>query len=64
MLRESKVVKSRDGWKNKAIERGVEVRRCNKALGRYKMKINQLKFLLELNGIEDTTTGHFKKNFD
>jgi hypothetical protein len=61
MLLESKVAKSRDGWKNKAKERGVEVRRCTKALHRHKIKINQLKFLLELNDIEDTTIADGKK---
>ena len=64
MLRESKVINSRDSWKNKAIERGTEVRRCNKALHRHKVKINLLKHLLELHGIEDTTMTNCKKNFD
>jgi hypothetical protein len=55
MLQVSKLVKSRDNWKSETIQARTEVRRCHKAVKRYKVKINLLKLLLEVNGIEDTT---------
>ena len=52
MFRKNEIVKSRDRWKCKAQARGYEVRRCSKALKRHKIKINLLKHLLQVHGID------------
>ena len=58
----SKLIKSRDEWKIKAKERGAEVRRCHKAMNRYKVQINRQKLLIDKHGIEDPVIQSNKKN--
>jgi uncharacterized coiled-coil DUF342 family protein len=43
MLQYSKVVRSRDEWKRKAVERAEEIREHRKAQKRHQRKIAQLK---------------------
>ena len=39
----SKILKSRDEWKNKAVERATEIRECRKTQKRHLEKIAELK---------------------
>jgi hypothetical protein len=43
MLQYSKVVKSRDEWKNKAVQRAGDIREHRKAKNRYLETIDKLK---------------------
>lgn len=42
MLQHSKVIRSRDAWKRKAVERAEALREQRKTLQRYRHKIAQL----------------------
>ena len=43
MLQQSKLLKSRDEWKNKAVERATENRELRRAQKRHQEKIAELK---------------------
>jgi uncharacterized protein YlxW (UPF0749 family) len=42
MLQRSKIIRSRDGWKLKAVRRAEEIREHRKTQQRYRQKIAQL----------------------
>ncbi len=43
MLQRSKIIRSRDEWKHKAVQRAGEIREHRKTQRRYQQKIAQLK---------------------
>lgn len=60
MVQRSKLLRSRDEWKSKAIKRGYEVREHRKTQKRYQEKIAELKIQLQV--MEQTKED--KKNTD
>ena len=53
MLQRSKIIRSRDEWKMKAVQRAEELREQRKTLRRYQQKLAQLK--AELSALEAST---------
>ena len=52
MLQRSKIIRSRDDWKRKAVQRAEELREHRKALRRHQQKIAQLK--AEVSALEQS----------
>jgi multidrug resistance efflux pump len=52
MLQHSKIVRSRDDWKRKAVQRAEKIREGRKTERRYRQKIAQLK--AEIRALEQT----------
>ena len=52
MLQHSKILRSRDEWKLKAVQRAEEIREHRKAQRRYRQKIAQLQS--EIRALEQT----------
>lgn len=61
MLQHSKIVRSRDDWKRKAVQRAEKIREGRKTERRYQQKIAQLK--AEISALEQVATGK-KTNAD
>jgi len=55
MLQHSKVIRSRDEWKRKAVQRAEKIREGRKTERRYQQKIAQLK--AEISALEQTVAG-------
>ena len=55
MVQRSKIIRSRDEWKRKAVQRADEIREHRKTLTRYRQKIAQLK--AEISALEQTAEG-------
>ncbi len=53
MLQRSKIIRSRDEWKTKAVQRAEKLREQRKTLRRYQQKLVQLK--AELSALETST---------
>ena len=60
MLQRSKIIRSRDEWKIKAVQRAEELREQRKTLRRYQQKLVQLK--AELSALEASTEVEKKVN--
>ena len=58
MLQASKIIQSRNDWKDKAVKRATEIREYRKTQARNKDSISELK--AQLKASEKTTVG--KKN--
>jgi hypothetical protein len=52
MLQRSKIIRSRDGWKQKAVRRAEEIRENRKKQRRYRQKIAQLQ--AQIRALEQT----------
>ena len=50
MLQRSKIIRSRDEWKLKAVQRAEQIREQRKTLRRYQQKLAQLK--AEISALE------------
>ena len=61
MLQHSKVIRSRDEWKRKAVQRAEKIREGRKTERRYQQKIAQLK--AEVSALEQAAAGK-KTNAD
>jgi uncharacterized coiled-coil DUF342 family protein len=55
MLQHSKIVRSRDDWKRKAVQRAENIREARKTERRYQQKIAQLK--AEISALEQAVAG-------
>jgi uncharacterized protein YlxW (UPF0749 family) len=55
MLQHSKIVRSRDNWKRKAVQRAEKIREGRKTERRYRQKIAQLK--AEIGALEQAVAG-------
>jgi len=62
MTQLSKVVKSRDEWRSKAIRRADELREQRKADGRHRESIAELK--LQVERLKQSSDPDVKKNID
>lgn len=47
MLQKSKILRSRDEWKSKAVQRSAEIREHRKIQKRYQTKIAELKMQID-----------------
>ncbi len=61
MLQQSKLIKSREKWKNKAVQRATENREYRKQVKRYKKKITELK--KQIKEIKSTHSDKKKTSF-
>jgi uncharacterized coiled-coil DUF342 family protein len=61
MLQHSKIVRSRDDWKRKAVQRAEKIRENRKTERRYQQKIAQMK--AEISALEQAAEGK-KTNSD
>ena len=61
MLQHSKIVRSRDDWKRKAVQRAEKIRENRKTERRYQQKIGQMK--AEISALEQAAAGK-KTNAD